>query len=45
MSFDLNVFSQLSQRKVKKSLTFSCFNFKNGQTYFKNLAMFTPQDF
>ena len=26
-------------------LTLSCTMLKNGQTYFKNLAVFTPQDF
>ena len=26
-------------------LTLYCIMLKNGQTYFKNLAVFTPQDF
>ena len=26
----------------KKCLNFLCLKFKNGQTYFKNLAVFTP---
>ena len=29
----------------KISLTLNCIMLKNGQTYFKNLAVFTPQDF
>ena len=31
--------------KKELFLTFSCIMLKNGQTYFKNLVMFTPQDF
>ena len=29
----------------KNTLTLSCMMLKNGQTYFKNLAVYTPQDF
>ena len=29
----------------KNALTFSCIMLKNGQTYFNNLVMFTPQHF
>ena len=30
---------------IKRILTLYCIMLKNGQTYFKNLAVFTPQDF
>ena len=31
--------------KLRSNLTLYCIMLKNGQTYFKNLAVFTPQDF
>ena len=31
--------------KSKEKLTLYCIILRNGQTYFKNLAVFTPQDF
>ena len=32
-------------RLQERVLTLYCITLKNGQTYFKNLAVFTPQDF
>ena len=31
--------------KERSNLTLSCIMLKNGQTYFKNITVFTPQDF
>ena len=31
--------------KIQELLAISCVMLKNGQTYFKNLAVFIPQDF
>ena len=33
------------EKATKCSLTLSCIMLQNSQTYFKNLAVFTPQDF
>ena len=38
--------TQMKTKQLKQDiLTLYCIMLKNGQTYFKNLAVFTPQDF
>ena len=38
--------TQMKTKQLKQDiLTLCCIMLKNGQIYFKNLAVFTPQDF
>ena len=43
--FSFNIFHDTFQSHKKCYLTVLCILLKNGQTYFKNLVVFTPQDF
>ena len=46
-SLGVNIDNELKFDKPASNicLTFSCKMLQNGQTYFKNLAVWTPQDF
>ena len=41
----IQIIIHVFDNREKGSLTLYCIMLKNGQTYFKNVAVFTPQDF